>query len=68
MKIFEFEYPLPYGQGCGIVVAKTKRDASRMVFEKTKCDGWDMPTRRRDIILREVSTALPHIIDHTWSE
>jgi len=61
MKIFEFKYPSKYGSGCGIVVAKTKRDAIRMVFEKYKCgDGWNGPVRPKDIILLEVDAALPH--------
>jgi len=59
LKAFEYNYRISYGHGCGIVFAKTKEDAIKMI--KT------MP-HARELEVEEIDISKPIIIDHSWEE
>jgi hypothetical protein len=61
MKLFKYTYDISYGQGCGIVLAKTKEKAIEMIEEKPYHGI-------KDLEVEEVDIKISQIIDHSWSE
>ena len=61
MKLFEYSYSIPYGSGCGVIIAKNKDDALKMVL--------DHPYEKViDLEIQEIDIQKPQILDHSWSE
>jgi len=61
MKLFKYTYDISYGQGCGIVLAKTREKAIEMIKQKPYCGI-------KDLEVEEVDIKVSQIIDHSWSE
>jgi hypothetical protein len=61
LKVFEYNYDISYGEGCGIVFAKTKEDAIKMIHEHPYAGV-------RDLKVEELNVSKPLIIDHSWQE
>jgi len=61
MKLFKYSYDIPYGQGCGVVIAKTKEEAIEMIKQKPYYGI-------KDLEIEEVDINVSQIIDHSWSE
>ncbi len=61
LKAFEYDYYINYGHGCGIVFAKTKEDAIKMIKEKPY-------SGIKNFEIEEIDTSKPCVIDHSWSE
>lgn len=61
LKALEYYYHIPYGSGRGIVFAKTREDAIKMINEKPYAGV-------RDLKVEELNVSKPLIIDHSWQE
>jgi hypothetical protein len=70
MKVFEYNYHICGGCGCGMVVARTKRDAIKAVIVKTRTDGWgtDGIPKAKEIAMKEIDITKPQVVDHKWVE
>ena len=62
MKLFRYAYNIPYGEGCGVVIAKTKEDAIKMIQLKPYDSALD------DLEVEEVNMKISQQIDHSWCE
>ena len=61
MKIFEYSYYIHYGNGCGIVIAKTKELALEMVMKNPYASP-------KDLELKEIDKSVSQVVDHSWCE
>jgi len=61
LKMFSYTYDIPYGNGCGIVIAKTKEIAIEMIRVSPY-------STLNDFEIEEIDVSTPQLIDHSWSE
>ena len=62
MKIFEYSYHINYGNGCGIVIAKTKELAIEMVMKNPYASPIE------NLELKEIDKSVSQVVDHSWCE
>jgi hypothetical protein len=61
MKLYRYTYYLPYGDGCGVVLAESKNEAKKMILERPYAIV-------RDLEIKEIDMSKKQILDHSWSE
>jgi len=61
MKCFEYRYDIPYGNGCGIVFAKSELEACKMIKYRPYSE-------LIELTITEIDMSKPQIIDHSWAE
>lgn len=60
LKAFKYNYFINYGNGCGVVFAKTKGDAIKMIEMRRP--------HAQDLEVEEIDISKPIVIDHSWEE
>ena len=61
LKLFNYEYDIPYGRGQGVILAKTKKEANELLHYAPYSPVINLE-------LTEIDLSESQIIDHSWSE